>query len=85
MATTDITQRIQYERLELGIAKGSPILEARSKRAVAVYTALALPAAAVMGWVALSGIDTWWQAVVFGVIVATTIGLMIAVSPNREW
>ena len=30
------------------------------------------------------GIDGWAQALVLGVIVLTTIGLMIAVSPNRR-
>ena len=38
----------------------------------------------VLLWAAIAGIHHWWQAVVFGVIVTTTIGLMIAVSPGRR-
>jgi hypothetical protein len=38
----------------------------------------------VLAYAAIAGIDEWWQALVLGVIVLTTIGLMIAVSPNRR-
>ena len=84
MANMDITQRVQLERLDLGYSAGTRLLGVHSVRALAVYTALALPLLAALTWAALDGIEHAYQWVVLGVIVATTIGLMIAVSPSRR-
>lgn len=84
MGNMDYTQRSQTERAELGDAGSQRLLRARSNRGPITYTLLALPLLAVLIYATVAGIDEWWQALVLGVIVLTTIGLMIAVSPNRR-
>jgi hypothetical protein len=84
MANMDVTQRSQTERMDLGDARSTRMLRARSQRGPLVYTLLALPILGVLVYATVAGIDEWWQALVLGVIVLTTIGLMIAVSPNRR-
>ena len=83
MGNMDATQRTQTERAELGDASSQRMLRARSNRGPLIYTLLALPLLGVLIYAAVAGIDEWWQAVALGVIVLTTIGLMIAVDPNR--
>jgi hypothetical protein len=82
MANMNVNQRAQYERVELSVP--STGLRLRSTRPLVVYTLLAIPLVAVLAYAAVSGIDNWWQALVFGVIVMTTIGVMIAISPTRR-
>jgi hypothetical protein len=84
MANMDVTQRAQMERGDLGDARSTRLLRARSRRWPIVYTLLTLPILGVLVYAAVAGIDEWWQGLVLGVIVLTTIGLMIAVSPNRR-
>jgi hypothetical protein len=82
MANMDVTQRAQYERSDL-LARGEGIRRG-SERGAAIYNAVALVLAAALSAVALAMIENWSQWVVLGVIVITTIGFMIAVSPNRR-
>ena len=84
MGNMDATQRTQTERAELGDAGSQRLLRARSNKGPMIYTLLALPILGVLIYAVVAGIDEWWQALVLGVIVLTTIGLMIAVSPNRR-
>jgi hypothetical protein len=84
MGNMDYTQRSQTERMDLGDASSTRMLRARSNRGPLIYTLLALPLLGVLVYATIAGIDEWWQALVLGVIVMTTIGLMIAVSPNRR-
>jgi hypothetical protein len=46
--------------------------------------ALAVVLLAALVYAVAWGINGWTQGLVLGVIVLTTIGLMIAVSPNRR-
>jgi hypothetical protein len=82
MANMNVNQRTQYERAELSVP--STGLRLRSTRPLIAYTLLAIPLIAVLAWAVVAGIDNWWQALVLGVIIMTTIGLMIAVSPSRR-
>ena len=84
MANMSANQRAQYERAELGHSSGDRLLSARSKRWPLVYMALMVPILACGIYAVVAGIDEWWQALVLGVIVMTTVGLMIAISPNRR-
>lgn len=84
MGNMDVTQRTQTERSELGDARSQRMLRARSRTWTTVYMLLALPILGVLVYAVVAGIDTWWQALVLGVIVLTAIGLMIAVNPNRR-
>jgi hypothetical protein len=82
MANTDITSRSQYERSDL-LAGGESIRRG-SERGAAIYSAIALVIGVGLSVVAVTTIDNWSQWIVLGVIVLTTIGFMIAVSPNRR-
>jgi hypothetical protein len=82
MANMTETQREQYDRADLSVPTTG--VHVRSPRALATYTVLAGILLVVLGIAAISGIDTWWQGVVFGVIILTTIGAMIALNPRRR-
>jgi hypothetical protein len=84
MANMDVTQRVQLERFDLDYPAGTRLLGVRSARGLATYTAIALPLLLVLAWTALAGIDHSYQWIVFGALVFTTIGVMIAVSPARR-
>ena len=84
MANMSQSQRVQYERAELGHAKGDRLLSARSKRWTLAYVAVMIPLLAFGIYLVVDGIDEWWQGLVLGVIILTVIGMMIALSPNRR-
>jgi fatty acid desaturase len=82
MANMNIQDRAQYERADL--AGPDRTLRVTSRRPVIAFVALAGVLLAALVYAAAWGIDGWPQALVLGVIVLTTIGLMIAVSPTRR-
>ena len=84
MANMSESQRVQYERAELGYTKGDRLLSARSKRWTLAYVAVMIPLLAFGIYLVVDGIDEWWQGLVLGVIILTVIGMMIAISPNRR-
>jgi hypothetical protein len=55
-----------------------------SKVGMEVYEVIAIVVGIVGAGIAVETIDSWAQWVVLAAIVVTVIGLMIAVSPNRE-
>ena len=55
-----------------------------SKVGMEVYEVLAIVLGIVGAAIAVEEIDNWSQWVVLAAIIATVIGFMIAVSPNRE-
>ncbi|MDP9188477.1 MAG: hypothetical protein M3O25_04435 [Actinomycetota bacterium] len=81
MGNLDITQRNSLERSTLA---GNDSLRRGSERGAAIYTVVALLLGAALSYAALQTIDNWSQWLVLGVIVVTTIGAMIALSPNRR-
>jgi hypothetical protein len=82
MANMNIQDRAQYERADL--AGPDRTLRVASRRPVTIFVALGLVLLAALVYAVAWGIDGWWQGLVLGVIVLTTIGLMIAVSPTRR-
>ncbi len=82
MANMNIQDRAQYERADLAAPDRS--LRVTSRRPVTVFVALGMVLLAALVYAVAWGIDGWAQALVLGVIVLTTIGLMIAVSPTRR-
>ncbi len=82
MANTDITSRTQYERTDL--RAGGESIRRGSEKGAAIYSVIALIVGIALGVVAVATIESWAQWIVLGVIVVTTIGFMIAVSPNRR-
>ena len=82
MANMTSSDRAQYERPELDAPDRT--LRVGNRRPVIAFTALALVILAALVYATAWGIDGWPQALVLGVIVLTTIGLIIAVSPTRR-
>jgi hypothetical protein len=82
MGNTDITSRAQYERQDL--RAGGEGIRHGSERGAAIYSAIALVVGILLSVVAVATIENWAQWLVLGVIIITTIGFAIAVSPNRR-
>ena len=82
MANMTSSDRAQYDRPELAAPDRS--MRVANRRPVIAFTALSLVILAALVYAVAWGIDGWPHALVLGVIVATTIGLMIAISPNRR-
>ena len=82
MANTDITSRTQYGREDL--RAGGEGIRRGSERGARIYNVIALIVAGLLGAVAVATIESWAQWLVLGVIVVTTIGFMIAISPARR-
>ena len=81
MANMTVNQRNQFERATLSAPTGVGV---RNPRRLMILNAvlLLLAAALIAGTIVV--IDGWAQAVVLAMIVVTTIGAMIALSPNRR-
>jgi len=75
-------QRMQFDRPDLRGPDRS--LHTRSNRPMIIYSAIAIVVAGVLGWQAIERIDGWPSLIVLGMIVVTTIGMIIAVSPYRK-
>ena len=82
MANMNIQDRAQYERPDLGAPDRTR--RVTSRRSEIVFVALASVLVAALVYAVAWGINGWPQGLVLGVIVLTTIGLMIAVSPTRR-
>jgi hypothetical protein len=82
MANMDVTQRTQFERVDLSVP--STGVRVRSTRFLVAYTLIALPILGALSWAAVARLDGWSQFVVLGAIVATAVGAMIALSPTRR-
>jgi hypothetical protein len=81
MSNLTVNDRNEYERANY--AGSAERIRHGSERGAAIYTVIALIIGAVLCVAAVSVINGWAQWVVLGGIVATVIGFMIAVSPNR--
>ena len=82
MANTDITSRTQYERTDL--RAGGESIRRGSEKGAAIYSGIALVIGIGLSILAVETIESWAQWMVLAVIVITTVGFMIAVSPNRR-
>lgn len=83
MASTDVTQRTMYERVDL---TGPPTAGAEVKRAwrIVALNAVLACIAAVLVYALVDGIDGWSHLIVIGGILLTVVGTMLAVDPNRK-
>ena len=83
MASTDVTQRTMYERVDL---TGPPTAGAEVKRAwrIVALNAVLASIAAVLVYALVDGIDGWSHLIVIGGILLTVVGTMLAVDPNRK-
>jgi hypothetical protein len=82
MSNMTVNQRNQIDGAAFSGA--SERIRRGSERGAAIYNLVALIVAAGLSVAAFSLISGWAQWVVFGAIVATALGFMIAISPNRR-
>jgi hypothetical protein len=82
VANMTSSDRAQYERPDL--AGPDRTMRVTNRRPVIAFTVVALVLLGALVYAVAWGIDNWWQGLVLGVIVLTTVGLMIAVSPRRR-
>ena len=82
MANMSVNQRTQFEREELKVP--STGTHVRDRRRLIVFNVIAVAILGALAYAAAVAIDGWAKAVVLGVIVLTTVGVMIALSPNRR-
>ena len=82
MANMNVNQRTQFERVDLTVADTST--RVRNRRRLIVFNVIALAILGALAYATVVAIDGWAKGVVLGVIVLTTIGAMIALSPNRR-
>jgi hypothetical protein len=75
-------QRMQFDRPDLKGPDRS--LHTSSDRPMIIYTVVAVVIAGLLGWQAIERIDGWPSLVVLGMIILTTIGMIIAISPTRR-
>ena len=82
MSNMTENQRAQFERATFsGSAEG---IRHGSEKGARIYSVIAAIVGLVLCYAVLSVIDGWYQWLVLGVIVMTTIGIVIAVSPSRR-
>ena len=81
MSNMTVNDRNEMERATY--AGSNERIRRGSERGAVIYNLFALVIGAALCVAAVSVIDGWAQWVVLGGIVATVIGFMIAVSPNR--
>ena len=82
MSNMTVNQRNQYDRATY--AGSAERIRHGSERGAAIYSVIAAVVAIGLCVGAVTLIEGWAQWVVLGAIVMTTIGFMIAVSPNRR-
>ena len=82
MSNMTTNQRNQYERIEL--SRPSTGVQVRDRRWVIGFTVIALLILGALCYATVQAINGWAQALVLGVIVLTTIGVMIALNPLRR-
>jgi hypothetical protein len=82
MANMTVNDRNAYDRVELSTPTTG--VQVRDPRRLVAFSAVAAVILAALIYATIETIDGWAQGVVLGVIVLTTIGAMIALSPNRR-
>ena len=82
MSNMTVNQRNQYDRATY--SGSAERIRHGSERGATIYSIIAAIVAIGLCVAAVSLIDGWAQWVALGAIVMTTIGFMIAVSPNRR-
>ena len=80
----ELSDRMMAERYELGNAQEDAALRIQSDLSVGVLTLALTAAAGILLYALIEAVNGWAHLVVLGVLVATVVGLMIAIAPNRR-
>jgi hypothetical protein len=82
MANMDITQRTQFERVDLTVPTTG--VTVRSIKPLVIYTIVASVLLIVLGYAAVGALEGWSRFAVLGAIILTAIGGAIAIDPERR-
>lgn len=82
MSNMTENQRAGFERATYG--GSAERIRRGSERGASIYSVIAAIVGLTLCYAALTVIEGWWQWLVLAVIVFTTVGLMVAVSPRRQ-
>jgi fatty acid desaturase len=82
MANMSVNQRTQFDRVELSVPTTG--VQVRDRRPLVAFTVISAAILAALIYATAIAVDGWAQAVVLGVIMLTTVGVMIAVNPLRR-
>ena len=82
MANMSANQRTQLDRVDLSVPTTG--VRVRRRRPLIIFTVIALAILAALSYATVEAINGWAQAVVLAMIVVTTVGVTIAISPLRR-
>jgi hypothetical protein len=82
MSHMTVNQRNQFERAELSTP--STGVHVSNPRRVVVTNLILLAICGVLIFATIQALDSWARGIVLAMIIVTTIGAMIAVSPSRR-
>ncbi len=82
MSNMTVNQRAQFDRVELSVPTTGT--DVRSGRGLTAFTIASVLLIGGLVWANITLIEGWAQVVVFGFILLTAVGAMIAVSPTRR-
>ena len=82
MSHMTVNQRNQFERVELSTP--STGVHVRNPARVAVTNLILLAVFGALAVATVQALDSWARGIVLAMIIVTTIGAMIALSPNRR-
>ncbi len=82
MSHMTVNQRMQFERVELSTPTTG--VHVRNPARLVITNLILLAIAGALSYATVQALDNWYRGLVLAMIVATTIGAMIAVSPTRR-
>jgi len=82
MANMSASQRTQLDRVDLSVPTTG--VRVRRRRPLIIFTVIALAILGALSYATVEAINGWAQGVVLAMIVVTTVGVMIAISPLRR-
>lgn len=84
MGNMDVTDRSQFERSDLGHAKGQRMMRVEHPRALIAANLVFLVVGVALTIAAIAAIDSWAQWVVLGAILTTFAGMVIALNTRMN-
>jgi hypothetical protein len=79
----ELSERMMVERYELGNAQEDAALRSRGRLSVGLLTLALTAIAGALVVATVEAVEGWAHLIVLGVLVATTVGLMIAIAPSK--
>ena len=80
----ELSERMMVERYELGNAQEDAALRSGGGVGIGVLTVALTAIAGLLVVATIQAYDGWAHLIVLGGLLTTTVGLMIAIAPNRR-